>query len=282
MARAPKAAAQTSSSTEVANWDEELAKAAVAAAAQEAASGGGQFFSVKAGVLSFDGAPFPNNTMAAIIIDNIFENVFYEGKYDPNNLTPPTCFAFGRDEATMAPHATVFEHNQEQNDVCRGCPRNEWGSAETGRGKACRNTRRLALLPAGIFNKAGVFEPIEDADEVLKGPVGYLKLPVTSIKGYAGFVKQVATLEGRPPYGIFSKVTTVPDTNTQFKVVFESLGKIPNHMMAAVMKRNAEIKAAIDFPYNLDVEEKPAEQPRGRGRGQAAAKPAATGRKYSR
>lgn len=270
MARAPKTTA-TSTSTEVANWDEELAKAASASAAMEAASGGGTFFSLKGGQLAFDGANFPNNEMAVVILDSIFENIFYEGKYDPNNLTPPTCYAFGRDDS-IAPHPDVFAHKQEQNDVCAGCVRNQWGSADTGRGKACRNSRRLALISAGTFNKNGVFEPYESEDDFKSSSIGYLKLPVTSIKAYAGFVKQVASLMSRPPFGIFTKIKVIPDSATQFKVMFEALDKVPNHLMPLIMKRNKEAMGAIEFPYNLDAEAAPPQAPaRGRGRNQAAA-----------
>lgn len=272
MARAPKAVT-TSSSKEVANWDEELAKAAVAASTMEQNTGGGQFFSLKSGQLSFNGASFPNNEMAVIVLDHVYENIFYEGKYDPNNLTPPTCFAFGRDDG-MRPHDTVFEHNQEQNDVCKGCPQNQWGTADTGRGKACRNSRRLALIPGGGFNlKTGVFEPIEEEKEVKEPSIAYLKLPVTSVNPFGAYVKQIASMLSRPPLGVFTRIKLVPDPATQFKVTFEALDKVPNHLMAAVMKRANEAKSAIEFPYNLDAPP-PTPEPAARGRGRGAAAPA--------
>lgn len=245
-------------------WDEELAKQAETAAAMEANAGGGQFFSVKGGLLTWNDAPLPGNKMGVIILDSILENVFYEGKYDPDNPSGPSCFAFGRDEKDMTPHQVAVDAKTAQEGPCLGCPMNEWGSADTGKGKACRNTRRLAMIPAGTFNAAGKFEPIEDLEHFANTAVGFMKLPVTSVKGYAGFVKQVAGALKRPPHGIITKVSVMPDPKTQFKVVFEAMSNVENDVMGAIMKRRDETMAIIDFPYQ-PFEEAPKPAPKGRG-----------------
>ena len=83
-------------------------------------------------------------------------------------------------------------------------------------------------------------------------------------------MKQVAGALKRPPFGIVSRVSLVPDTKTQFKVVFEPLEKCSDKIMGSIMERVEEAKATIDFPYQLEQEEEPA--PR---RSRAAKKPAA-------
>lgn len=237
-------------------WKEELAKEAQAAANAEANTGGGQFFSLKSGVLSFQDAPLPGNRVGAIIIDHIFENVFYDEDYDPDVISPPTCFSFGRDENTMAPHNLVVEAGQAQHEECHGCPMNEWGSAEKGRGKACRNSRRLALLPAGVFDKAGSFTPEDDPDYFLKSVVGYLKIPPTSIKGFAGYVKQLAATLKLPPFAVYTEIAVVPDADSQFKVTFQALEEVPEKLLEVLMKRRTEIQSLIEFPYALEAEER--------------------------
>jgi hypothetical protein len=289
MARKPvtKTAPETevvSQTTAITNWDEELERQAEVAAGMEANSGGGQFFSMKAGVLSFNDMALPGNQMAVVIVDSVLENVFYEGKYDSENPTPPTCFAFGRDDLTIAPHETVTAKGQDQHTNCQGCPMNAWGTADQGRGKACRNTRRLGLLPAGTLDpQTGRFEAFSDVEQFATGPIGFMKLPVTSVKGYATFVKQVAGALKRPPHGIFTRIRVIPDTKTQFKVIFEPLGPIPGALMGAVMGRNEETKAVIEFPYSLEQEEKAKPAPKG-GRGKPAAaapkRPPVKGKKY--
>ena len=277
MARTPKSEVKTSNSRALVNWEEELAKQAEIAAGMEAKSGGGQFFSMQGGQLKFNDSPMPGNQMAVVIIDHVFENIFYEGRYDPENPAPPTCFAFGRDDE-MAPHESVVAAGQAQNESCRECPHNQWGSSDVGRGKACRNIRRLALIPAGTFDAQNRFLPIEDEDHFETAGLAYMKLPVTSINGFASFVKQVAGTLKRPPHGVITRIRTEPDPKTQFRVIFEPLAQVPNNLLPAIMKRHEEAKAVIEFPYNLEVEER---QPPARGRGRAAAQPAGRGGKQA-
>lgn len=244
--------------TGIVKWDEELAKQAEVAAKMEENAGGGQFFSVKGGVLTWNDAPVPGNQMAVVVLDSILENVYYETSYDPDNPSGPTCFAFGREDASMAPHKLVVEGGTAQHEKCQGCPMNEWGSADKGKGKACRNVRRVAMIPAGNFSQSGKFEAIEDVEHFATTSIGFMKLPVTSVKGYAGFVKQVAGALKRPPHGIITKVKVVPDPKSQFKVTFEAMMNVPNSLMGAVMKRRDEAAATIDFPYTPGEEqEKP-------------------------
>ena len=278
------AAAKGTTSTAVTKWEEELAKQADVASAMEANAGGGQFFSLKSGILSWQDAPLPGNQMAVIIVDGILENVFYEGEYDPDTPQGPTCFAFGREEKTIEPHELVVEAGNAQADQCHGCPMNEWGTADKGKGKACRNSRRLAMIPAGNFDAAGKFVMFDDADHFASTPIAVLKLPVTSVKGYAGFVKQVAGALRRPPHGIITRVKVVPDPKSQFKVLFEPIMNVPDEYMSIVMQRHEEGKSTIDFPYQpFDAEAAPAPKAKSRAaqRPPVKSKPAAKGgRKY--
>jgi len=250
--------------TALTTWDEELAREAEAAAAMEANAGGGQFFSIRGGILSLNDVPMPDNQMAVVVLDSIIENVFYEGDYDPNNVTPPTCFAFGRDEPKLAPHKAVVEKGQAQHETCRGCPMNEWGSADKGRGKACSNRRRLALLSAGELLPSGQLKGgLYDLDHFETSPPALMKLPVTSVKGYANYVKQLAGALKKPPFAVATLIRVVPDQKSQFKVTFSPLEKLPDALVQAAMTRRKEVAPLLEQPYNLDVEKVPP-PPRGR------------------
>lgn len=244
-----------SESTEIATWEEELAKQAEVAASMEQASGGGQFFSTRGGQLSWQDTPMLNNEMAVIILDHIFETVYYEGRYDPDTPQSPVAFAFGRDQDALRWHENSDPEFAGQ--LCSESEVCEWGSADTGKGKAARETRRLAMIPAGQFSRGGEFELIEDVDHYENTTIGFMKLPVTSVKGFANFVRQVAGALKRPPFGVIARVAVVPDAKTQFKVTFEALEKVPDEFMPAIMQRREEAMGIIDFPYQRDEEEAP-------------------------
>lgn len=247
----------------IANYDEELAQLAGAAASQEANVGGGKTISIKGGVISIEGNPVSDNKLACVIVDSIHENVYYTERYDPDDPAPPTCYAFGRHDEDMAPHG---ECEEPQDDACASCEFNQWGSADVGRGKACSNKRRLALLPAGTFDSDGNFEPYDDLDLFQTEDLYYLKIPVTSIKGFAGHVKQMATIHKRPPWAMFTLLHMDEDSDWP-KPLFDIIDKVPNDLIPILKERNAEAAASIEYPYP-----KAADEPAPKKRKQAAKK----------
>ncbi len=233
---------------ELAKWEKEMEEEAKVAAAMEEGTATGNMFSTKSGELSFEGAPLPNNEMAVVIVGSILENVYYEGRYDPENPSGPACYAYGRNVKEMAPHKNIKDSAQA--DVCDGCPQNEWGSADQGRGKACRNIRRLAVISAGTLDeRTGEFKQETDKDHFESTQMAFLKLPVTSVKPYAAMVKQLQGSMGRPPHGVFAKIKVVPDSKTQFKVVCEPLDKVSADLWPTIKKRHEEAQNLIEFPY---------------------------------
>ena len=230
-----------------ANWDEELATYAQAAAEIEKGAGG-NFFGLKGGILTYDGAPIPNNKMCVVILDGLLENVYFSEAYDPDSPASPKCYAFGREETSMVPHPSVVERGDAQHEKCSGCKWNAFGTADQGKGKACRNTRRLAMIPAGTFNndKLTLFTKPE---QFTSSGIVYMKLPVTSVKDYSAFVKQLAVIMKKPPFAVATLVSLVPDAKTQFKVTFQAHQELPSILIPTLMLRHDEAVKAIDFPY---------------------------------
>lgn len=241
--------------TAIQPWQKEMNDQAIVAAAQEDGVAGGQSFSTKSGQLTFDGSPVKENKMKVVIVDAITTNIFYEGKYDPNNLGSPDCYAFGRDDKTIKAHPDIAKPVAKS---CAECENNEFGSADTGRGKACGNKRRLALISADKLDdaKAGYYEGAE---------IAFLSVPPTSIKAYAGFVKKLASAIQRPPHGVFTEIEVVPDDNDQFHITFEALEEIPAKLMPAMMARHKEAQSVIEYPFQVK-EGAPAKKPK-KGKG---------------
>ena len=254
----------------LANWDEELAKAAKAAQGTAAAAGGGaKRISIQGGVLQIDGNPVPGNTLAMVVADFVMENRYFTTEFDPDNPTSPDCYAFGRaDEDNPDPVDTMSPHDDAENkqcEACKGCRQNEWGSSDKGRGKACRNTYKLLVIPAGELDKNGDFTPPEEADE-LTGDMYSLSVPPTSLKAWSGYVD---TLAGRlrPPWSSYTKLIVKGDAKNQVALSFQPMGDAPTKLLQVLHARNQEAMKAIETAYPKNSErEKPAPKRAAKGK----------------
>ena len=88
-----------------------------------------------------------NGPLECIILDFAWFMVHYPGVYNSNNPQQPNCFAVGRENpeaGDLKAHDTV---EKPQGPNCKECDKNQWGSAPTGKGKACKNQRRLIIVP---------------------------------------------------------------------------------------------------------------------------------------
>lgn len=243
--------------TAIANYDEELAALAGKSAVLTNSSSGGRFFSTRAGVLAYDDSPLPGNQMCAIILGHCLENVFYLDSFDADNRTPPTCFAFCKDvddKDEMGPPPEVdVEPFIRQSDQCSDCPQNEWGSAEKGRGKACGNRRRLALIPGGTYvkqkNGGHELDLFDDPSHFKSADEAYLKVPVMSGKGFDNYLKSVAEALRKPLFAVFTRIWLEPDPKSQFRVMFELIEEVPAELIPVLLPRHKKIMEGIDFPY---------------------------------
>ncbi len=233
--------------TDLVAWEAEMEAAAAAAVEEERSSGGMRYVATSNGILKLDGTPVPDNCMQVVILDSVHENAYYSERYDPSNPQPPTCFAIGRGAGDdLEPHDNSAE---KQADACSECPMNEFGSSDYGRGKACKNTRRLALLD-------------ESALEEGEGSVVYMKLPVTSVKNWSNYVKALAGAKHRPPFGVITEISIVPDKKTQFKVEFKFVGLVEAEYMEFVMEKRGEVSEIITSPYSNSDDQEEEEAPR--------------------
>lgn len=240
------AKATKKTTTSMTKWDKQLADLAVAASATEKHVGTGSMISTKGGRLAYKGAEIPGNKMNVIVLDHVIHNVDYAEAYDPENGSSPRCYAFGREDEGMAPHADVPEDDK-QNDTCKGCPQNEWGSAERGKGKHCGNKRRLAVLAES------------DLEDIAGAEVAYLHVPVMSVKGWAGYVRQCTDVLNRPPLGVLTEISLVPDTKSTYRVEFKQISTIDDgDLIEQLITKAKTVQKEIEFPYvQIEKVEKP-------------------------
>ena len=173
--------------------------------------------------------------LEAIILDFVSLNLYYETGYDPNNITPPVCAAVGTDVATMAPFADAFD---KQCDTCAACPMNQWGSdPKGGKGKACSNTRLLALLPT-------------DADE--SSPIWTVRVSATGLKSFDGYVSSVARSFGAPPIVVVTEITF--DENLDYPSLrFGNPTPVAPDLLSLAMARREEAREILNTKPDFDA-----------------------------
>lgn len=222
----------------------ELAQHAQNAAAQERPSV--STISLKAGQMSYAGQPVPGNKLDVIVVASVYENHWYEGDYNPNKIVSPDCFAISLTDAGMAPHENSLQPQCEQ---CADCPLAEWGSdPKGGRGKACKETRKLAMIPVSALEG--------DPEDILKAEMATMKLPVTSVKNWATYINQISAAYRLPPFAVLTRVSTAPDARTQFKVNFEFIGAVQSvEQIRAIQRKIEEAHRLLLTPYDKKKEE---------------------------
>ena len=105
--------------------------------------------------------------------------VFYNSGFVEGSVAKPTCYS----NDGIAPASDVEEP---QSKKCNVCPHNQWGSRITengGKGKACGDSMRLCVAPAGMIN-----------DPML------LRVPAATLKTLGQYGSQLAKRGVEPQY----------------------------------------------------------------------------------
>ena len=184
-----------------------------------------------------------------VIVDFISRNEYYEGAYNPKEITPPVCVAIHPIPTEMAPAA---ESPDKQCETCAACPMNQFGSK--GAGKACKNTRLLAVLP-----------PDATADT----PIQLLSVAPTAIKGFDRFISHLATAHKKLPAMVVVTVGFSPSVDHS-QLVFSDPAPLEKDVAAMMLSRREEAMKLLTVVPDMTVVEKqtkaPARRPAGRGR----------------
>jgi hypothetical protein len=239
---------------ELIDYETKWGAAAEAAAAEEPARMSGVTISTKGGVLSVDGVAMPGNQMAALVIDATNENLYFADKWTEGVTQAPKCYAFGRGKEEMAPHPSMAAYPdtfEPQHDTCTGCPMGEFGSSETGKGRACKQTRKLILLLAGVYSPRPRSRDFDldlfmEEQHFAEADPAFLRLPVTSVNNWVNYVNQLTKSVHRPPYGVFTRVYVEPHPKNQYEVKFELIQPAPEEFYNVLTARHEDF---VNMPF---------------------------------
>lgn len=266
--------------TEVAKYDKAWAEQADEMARRNPVSAG-NYISHRSGKFRI-GEDMELPELCVIVVGDMRENSYYGSAYDPNaDPAPPVCFAFAEDgnEKTMEPHPAMQadEYFEPQNDACGTCALNKYGTADKGKGKACRNVVRLCLIPAGAyFEKKGSRDldlemyvsndDLEGSEEHIRTADSYmLKVPPTSIRNFSSYVNAMRSEYRRPAAGVITRIYTAPMDKGGHELRFEPIELVPDGLYPAVSERIAAERPGLIQPYTAPTnEEDGASAPRSR------------------
>jgi hypothetical protein len=228
-----KTAVATRKTTAVAlPWDEELEPFAQQAKAVVQGTGG-KYLSLRNGTISYNSQQI-GDTVDFIVLASVRENAFYNGKFDADNPRAPACYAINADVNDLAPMEGCDEP---QSDTCKGCRWDAWGSADQGKGKACKNTARIAILP---------WTGEETEDEIAKKEIIYIRTSVTSTRKWLDYYNNNIVADYRNTIGtLVTRMSIEADKKTQFTLDFETVDGIDRDLAIAVRGRLKQANADI-------------------------------------
>jgi len=205
-------------SKELANVNDQLAKEA-ASIADSIGKPSTNTIKVRDKVFTLPDGQIINAPLKIVIIDFISQNKFYENAYNENNIEAPVCFAISKTVSDMAPSPNATD---KQSDACDGCPMNEFGS--DGNGKACKNTRVLAVsLP-----------DIDDDDAIYT-----MSVSPTAIKAFDAYVGSVAKMFRAPPVRVITEAMFHPEKSYP-SLMFGNPEPNPNYAEDFARRSDAE------------------------------------------
>ena len=166
--------------------------------------------------------------LRAVVIDFTSFNSYFDGMYDAKNPKPPVCWALG-DNATLQPSKNA---PKPQASACNTCAKNEWGSAPTGKGKACKNQIKLALIPSDLA--------APDTSSLFT-----LNISPTGLKAFSAYARQVQRFLGDDALPIRTVVDIGFDPNQPFPTLtFTNIQ--PNNNLGVALALLKDAKEMLD------------------------------------
>lgn len=206
------------------NYEEQLAKEAAEISSRIATPAsdrirysGNQYFITPDGM--------EGETLEVVITDFVSANLFYDRPFDRGNPMPPGCFAIGLEPSMLVPSPNSPNR---QSETCATCPNNQFGSAITGKGKACKNTRLLAVLPS---------EALDNPEQ--ESPIWTLSVPPASVKTFDSYVHTLSVKHRTIPVGMVTQISLDPASSFA-SPRFSAVRPLKGEELGIFMSRRAE------------------------------------------
>lgn len=137
-----------------------------------------------------------------VILAAAAQKTWYDRPYVKDDVISPACWYVGTESETEWAPSELSPVRQ--SDTCVECPLNAYGSSSTGKGKACGEKYRLAMVAA---------------DDTECKEIGVMTIPTTSIKNF----KKLAATCKRAGVAFFGVVVTVSIVYEDWDVISFSI-----------------------------------------------------------
>lgn len=139
-------------------------------------------------VLRADGDGQANSVEVVILkASPVISKTFYLNGWTPGMSEPPDCFSndgIKPDDQSPA----------KQNDICKTCKNNYFGTGQGGRGKACADNKKLVVVPLDDLH-----------NDAYGGPM-LLRVPPASLQNMAAYGEKLRQF-GYPAYAVATRVS---------------------------------------------------------------------------
>lgn len=170
-----------------------------------------------------DGFPMPYIDVVIVGVSPAISKQFYEKKFTEGSDEAPDCFSVdGISPDTSSP--------KKQCNTCAVCPKNAWGSRITDegkKGKACQDSRRIAIVPMG--------DDLEN--EVFGGPM-MLRLPPMSLGNFASYADMLQKRGADFPF-VATRLSFDPAVAYP-RIAFQAIGWLNEQQAFQVVGRDGQ------------------------------------------
>jgi hypothetical protein len=232
----------------------ELQKDATDNAANVKVFGDLNVISIKGGVFSFRGENL-GKELDCVILASANMNEYYEGAYDPNvKGKTPDCYALSVSGKDMAPHSAAPD---KQNPTCDGCWAAKIGTASVGKGRACKQKVRVALIHGDDANSA---------EAVMEAAIAQINVPAMSVGNFGAYVKVLASEQSGklPTYAVLTKITLEPHPTYQIVMKFSPQSGVNSaETLRAIQARRTQATDLVTAPYQVKADDDDAKKASG-------------------
>lgn len=240
-----KKSSQSKALTTMEEYEKQMADDASADSARVSGGGEGQFISTSNGTFTYKDSDL-GDSIEVVIVNFASENIYYDAPWDPDDPNSPACAATGYDDNDYL--APFDESPDKQCDTCEECELNVWGSADVGKGKKCKNRKRLALVHVDDIGN-------EDAE------IAKLGIAPTSLGNFNKFIKGLDKTLKKPAYGVVTNIFFDPDDDKVLK--FKPVEPISDPAaIAFIMEQRKAVEDSLVEPPDFSNYHEPVKQQR--------------------